>query len=475
MPPGSAPGAGRKAEFRDFQWRDAPAGGGLRCMHRRTTVLGFTGYHWLVIGAAWVGWGFDVFDALLFNFVAPNCVPVLLHLPLGSAAAREATVFWTGTITSILLVSWAAGGVLFGWIGDRIGRKRALFATITIFAVGTASCAAATNIGELIIFRTLAGLGIGGEWGLGATLVAEAVPESRRVEAGVLLQTSSPLGLVLASAVNYQVAGVWFAGHPESSWRYVFLAGLAPVVVAFGVRLFVRESDQWSAQATGATRPGPRELFGPDIVRSTVSGMLVAVTAVVSWWACNAFLPILGGTLASEHAADANLTPVATQLLVESWKAKASNSFNIGGLLGALAVIPLARLLGRRRMFVVYFVFSAAALFATFGLDLEPRARLLMLYLVGAGVFGVFGAFPFYLPELFPVQLRATGAGFCYNIGRVFAAAGPFLVGTISASAGGSSAVIIHTLLWLGLVPLTTALLAKFLIVETKLRALDSH
>jgi hypothetical protein len=90
-------------------------------------------------------------------------------------------------------------------------------------------------------------------------------------------------------------------------------------------------------------------------------------------------------------------------------------------------------------------------------------------------VFGVFGAFPFYLPELFPVQLRATGAGFCYNIGRVFAAAGPFLVGTISASAGGSSAVIIHTLLWLGLVPLTTALLAKFLIVETKLRALDSH
>lgn len=441
-------------------------------MHRRTTVLGFTGYHWLVIGAAWAGWGFDVFDALLFNFVAPNCVPVLLHLPPGSAAAREATVFWTGTITSILLVSWAVGGVLFGWVGDRIGRKRTLFATIAIFAVGTALCAVATNIWELILFRTLASLGIGGEWGIGATLVAEAVPESRRVEAGVLLQTSSPLGLVLASAVNYQVAGVWFAGQPETSWRYVFLAGLAPVVVAFGARLFVRESDQWSAQATGATRPAPRELFRPDIVRLTVSGMLVAVTAVVSWWACNAFLPILGATLASEHAAGANLTPVATQLLVETWKAKASNGFNIGGLLGALAAIPLARLLGRRRMFVVYFVFSAAALFATFGLDLEARARLLMLYLVGAGVYGVFGAFPFYLPELFPVRLRATGAGFCYNIGRVLAAAGPFVVGTVSAAAGGSSAVIIHTLFWLGLVPLATALAAKFLIVETRERVL---
>jgi len=440
----------------------------------RATALGFSGYHWLVMAAAWAGWGFDVFDALLFNFVAPNCVPVLLHLPLGSAAAREATVFWTGSITSILLVSWAAGGVLFGWLGDRIGRKRALFVTIAIYAVGTALCAVATNIWELILFRTLASLGIGGEWGLGATLVAEVVPESRRVEAGVLLQTSSPLGLVLASAVNYQVAGVWFAGQPESSWRYVFLAGLAPVIVAFCVRLFVKESEQWSPQVAHTLRPRPRELFRPDMIRLTVSGMLVAVTAVVSWWACNAFLPILGGTLAAEHAAQAHLTPAATQLLVESWKGKASNGFNIGGLLGALSALPLAKLLGRRRMFVVYFVFSAAALFATFGVDLEPQSRLLMLYLVGAGVFGVFGAFPFYLPELFPVRLRATGAGFCYNIGRVFAAAGPFVVGVISASAGGSSAIIIHTLFWLGLVPLATALSAKFLIVETRDRVLAS-
>src|SRR6201994_3861750 len=195
--------------------------------------LGFTGYHWLVIAAAWAGWGFDVFDALLFNFVAPNCVPALLGLQPGAPDAHAATVFWTGLITSILLVGWAAGGVLFGWVADRIGRKSALFATIAIYAVGTALCALATNIWELVVFRAVASLGIGGEWGIGAALVAEAVPESRRVEAGVLLQTSSPLGLVLASAVNYQVAGVWFANSPESSWRYVFLAGLAPVVMAF--------------------------------------------------------------------------------------------------------------------------------------------------------------------------------------------------------------------------------------------------
>jgi MFS family permease len=430
----------------------------------RATLLGFTGYHWLVMGAAWAGWGFDVFDALLFNFVAPNCVPVLLHLPLGSPQAREATVFWTGVVSSVLLLGWAAGGALFGWVGDRIGRKRALFATIAIYAVGTALCALATNIWELILFRVLASLGIGGEWGIGASLVAEAVPENRRVEAGVLLQTSSPLGLVLASVVNYQVAGVWFAGSPETSWRYVFLAGLAPVVMAFAVRVFVRESEQW---APSPVRPSPRDLFQPALVRRTVSGVLVAVTAVVSWWACNAFLPILGATLAGEHASQTGMAPAAAHLLAEAWKSKASNGFNIGGLVGALAALPLARLLGRKRMYLVYFLFSAGALFATFGMDLQPQTRLLMLYAVGAGVFGVFGTFPFYLPELFPTRLRATGAGFCYNIGRVLAAAGPFVVGTISASAGGSSAVIIHTLFWIGVIPLAAALCAPFLLVET--------
>lgn len=440
----------------------------------RATLLGFSGYHWLVIAAAWAGWGFDVFDALLFNFVAPSCVPALLHLPLGSPQAREATVFWTGVVSSVLLLGWATGGALFGWVGDRIGRKRTLFATIAIYAIGTALCAAATNIWELVLFRTLASLGIGGEWGIGASLVAEVVPENRRVEAGVLLQTSSPLGLVLASAVNYQVAGVWLAGSPESSWRYVFLAGLAPVVVAFAVRIFIRESEQWTPGATRALRPSPRELFRPGLVRRTVSGVLVAVTAVLTWWACNAFLPILGATLAGEYAAQTGMAPGAAHLLMEGWKAKASNGFNLGGLVGALAAVPLARLLGRRRMYVVYFLFAASALFATFGMELQPQMRLLMLYGVGAGVYGVFGTFPFYLPELFPTRLRATGAGFCYNIGRVFAAAGPFVVGMISASAGGSSAVIIHTLFWVGLIPLAAAACAPFLIVETGRERLPS-
>ena len=135
-------------------------------------------------------------------------------------------MFWTGAITSVLLLSWAAGGVLFGWLGDRLGRKRALFATIAIYALGTGLCALVSNLGELILCRTLASLGIGGEWGIGAALIAETVAPGRRVTAGVIMQTASPLGIVLAGAVNYQIAGVWFASDPHNSWRYVFLAGL---------------------------------------------------------------------------------------------------------------------------------------------------------------------------------------------------------------------------------------------------------
>ena len=440
----------------------------------RGGFFGLSGYHWLVIAAGWAGWGFDVFDAVLFNFVAPECIPALLHLRRGSHAAHQAAVFWTGALTSILLVSWALGGVLFGWVADRVGRKRALFATIAIYAAGTGLCALVTSIGQLIACRVIAALGIGGEWGIGAALVAEAVPEGRRVEAGVIMQTASPLGIVLAGAVNYQIAGVWFAADPQNSWRYVFLAGLMPVLLALGVRLFLRESAHWTASRAGTQPSTPRELFAPGMRAATVSGVFAAVIAVLTWWACNAFIPLLGRTLASEHAVRAGLLPAAATLLAAAWQAHASNAFNLGGLLGALAAVPLATRLGRRPMFIAYFLFSAIAIFVTFGLQLTPQTRLAMLFLVGTGVYGIFGAFTFYLPELFPARLRATGAGFCYNIGRLLAAGGPFVIGLVSAMAGGSSAALMRVLFWVALVPLAAALVARLVIVETRGRALPA-
>lgn len=438
----------------------------------QATFLGLNAYHWVVIAAGWAGWGFDVYDAVLFNFVARNCIPVLLHLSPDSPAAHSAVVFWNGVITSTLLVSWALGGFVFGWIADRIGRKRALFLTIGLYALGTGACALVGNLWELILCRAVTALGIGGEWGIGAALVAEAVPENRRVEAGVIMQTGSPLGVVLAGAANYLIAGVWFAGQPQVAWRYVFLAGLLPVLVALLVRLFLRESEQWQASRARGVPAEPRTLFAPAMRAATFGGLFAAAVAILCWWGCNAFVPLLGASLSTHEALRLGLSPPQTQALAAAWQAHASNAFNLGGLLGTFAAIPLARRLGRRPMFVVYFLWSALALFITFGLPLAPQTRLTLLFLVGAGVYGIFGAFTFYLPELFPASVRAMGAGFCYNTGRILAALGPLIIGVVTSAAGGSDTALMRVLVWLGVVPLIAALLSHFVIVETRGRVL---
>ena len=162
-------------------------------------LLGMNGYQWVVLFAAWLGWGFDVFDGLLFNYVAPNCVPTLLHIPLGTPEAKTAAIYWTGILTALLLLSWAVGGILFGRLADRIGRTKTLLLTMLLYAAGTAACALAPNMAVLALCRIVAGLGIGGEWAAGAAMVAEVVPEKRRVEAGALLYTSAPCGLFLAT------------------------------------------------------------------------------------------------------------------------------------------------------------------------------------------------------------------------------------------------------------------------------------
>jgi MFS family permease len=174
----------------------------------------------------------------------------------------------------------------------------------------------------------------------------------------------------------------------------------------------------------------------------------------------------------SPRCSDCPTGLAAARPLIAAWQAHAANAFNLGGLLGALAAVPLARLLGRRTLFSAYFVFSAVAIALTFGPDLAAQLRLNLLFLVGAGVYGVFAALTFYLPELFPARLRASGAGFCYNIGRVFAAGGPLLIGAVMAAAGGSSRSLTGILCWVALAPLTAAILARFVLIETKGRAL---
>ncbi len=432
------------------------------------TVWDMNAYQWTVLLAAWLGWGFDIFDGLLFNYVAPNCVPTLLGLTIGSLEAKAATLRWTGFLSSLLLVGWAIGGIVFGRLTDRIGRTRTLMLTMTIYAFGTAACAVAPNIWVLALFRFIAALGIGGEWGAGAAMVAEVVPEKRRVECGALLYTSAPMGLFLAGFVNYRIAGVWMRDAPETSWRWVFLAGLLPAGVALLFRFFVKEPERWRQVVAAAKPPALRELFDERHRALTRSGFLMALTALITWWSCNAFIPVVASGLAQTAAAERGLDRSATLALVEAWKSLATTRFNWGGLIGTLLTVPAAKLLGRRTMFGVYFALSAVSIFATYGLDLPPETRLGMYFWLGLTVFGVFGSFTYYLPELFPTRLRGTGAGFTYNVGRILAAVGPIVVGTIAAR---GPAATLQALFLVGIVPLC-GLLALPWVIETRGRPL---
>ena len=401
--------------------------------------FGLTRAQWRVFVAAWLGWGFDVFDGLLFNFVAPVAVPRLLGIDPADPASAATVARTTGLVTALLLVGWATGGIAFGWLTDRVGRARTLGVTVVVYAGATAACALAPDIWTLVALRAVASLGIGGEWAAGAALVAEVVPERHRVALGALLYTASPIGIFVAAWVTdlltHRIDALVAA--PDLAWRLVFLTGLVPAAFAIWVRRRVEEPAAWTE--AGGPHPRLRDLFSPELRGATLGGLLLCVVTLIAWWGTNAFLPFV-----VEH-----LVGGADPGAVADAKGRATALFTLGGLVGALGTIPLARV-GRRALFACYFAGSAAAIWATFGVDWPPATRLALLFTTGVTVFGVNAAFGFYLPELFPVRLRGTGAGFCYNTGRYLAAVGPFLVGRVLAVAPTP----MDAIKWVALVPL---------------------
>lgn len=412
----------RMTSYCRFAWRLC------RSAYERSKWSDMEPEHWTVLIVAWLGWGFNMFDATLFTHVAHNCISTLLHLPFDLAETDPQVLQWKSILTSALLLSWAVGGVLFGWVADKIGRARTMMLTILLYALGTACCAFAPNIWILLLFRVISGLGIGGEWAAGASIVAEKVPEARRVQAGILLYTAAPIGLFLATFVNAQIAGNLGNDLWKVSWRYVLLCGLLPAAFAFPVSRWVEESGIWITTTERSPKPRVSELFKPEIIRATRSGLLTSLMALIPWWSCYTFIPDVVQ----------NLTKDSTTARL--WKGIAANNFHWGGLLGILLLLLAAKYMSRRSMFFMYFGLSAIAWFVTFGMGLRDERLLRMYFVVGLTLFGVFGSFTFYLPELFPTRLRATGAGFCYNIGRILAAVGTFWFGHVAT--GGLDAML---------------------------------
>jgi MFS family permease len=382
----------------------------------------------LALVAAWLGWGFDVFDALLFSFVARRTIATLMPGSTEETVSRSLAI-----LTSLFLVGWATGGILFGRITDRLGRTRTLLVTMVIYSVATAACAAAPNLWLLGLCRLIASLGVGGEWAAGASLVSESLPERWRVTGGALLFTASPLGIELANWVNDLVVVRWFGDEPDLGWRIAFLTGLIPAAFAFLIRLTVREPERFTAHTRDAHRGELHELFHPPWRRRTLTGLALSTSALIVWWGVGAFLPLI----LPEWAAEAGLAGKAATDFARDGNAL----FDWGGVAGALLTAPLAELLGRRLTLALFFGGGFAVLTATFGGEAAVGTRQTLLFFTGVTVFGIFAIFAYYLPELFPTRLRGTGAGFCYNTGRYLAAVGPILTAELGLRRGLSAGV----------------------------------
>ena len=393
---------------------------------------GVTRYQWLVLFVAWLGWVFDSMDSTIYAMVLQPALHDLMHPQNGGAVTADVIGWYGGIIFSIFLIGWAIGGVLFGVFADRFGRARTLMVTILIYALFTGLAALSRTWWELALFRFITALGIGGEWAAGAALVAEVWPEDKRTKAAGLLQSAWAGGFLLAA--------VLYLFLRDYSWRVMFVIGILPAFVAALVFLWVKEPERWVKardDARQSTLPRPSrlgELFAPGLVRSTLVGSGLAFVAVFGLWGATNWIPTVIRSLPDLHGlSGSELTSrvsYATMLL------------NVGALGGYLSFGPLADRWGRRWVFALMCAGSLVMLPVTF---LTPRSFVHVLVLLPVlGFFnnGIFSGFPIYLPELYPTRIRATGAGFCFNVGRVLAAAGPAVTGHLVKALGSLNLAI---------------------------------
>lgn len=375
-----------------------------------STLRDLTPQQWKSGVAAWLGWMFDGLDMHLYTLVALPFVAELVHLNV-----KHETVGYLGSwIQASFLIGWAVGGSFFGIIGDRIGRSRALMLTILTYAIFTGLSYFAREWWHLLIFRFVAALGIGGEWAVGASLLSETWPRRWRPWIAAVLQSAVNIGVIAACAAGWLMAGL----PPRS----VFLVGVVPALLVLWIRRAVPETEEWSEARNRENRGSQRiaELFRGDLRRTTVLTLAVCALGLTAHWAFMFwYLQHLRNLPEVAQWSDADRTQLASIALLVVMAASITGNF---------LAAAVARVLGYRRAillsFVGYFLAMSGAYFV-------PRSLAQFWpWLVAIGMCqGVFALFTMYMPPLFPTLLRTTGAGFCYNCGRIAAAFGTVFFG----------------------------------------------
>jgi MFS family permease len=385
----------------------------------RSWLLGVTSYQWLVLFVAWLGWVFDAMDATIYAVVLHPALHELLHTSGGPEAA-ERIGWYGGIIFSIFLIGWAVGGITFGIAADRFGRTKVLMVTIAIYAIFTGAAALAQDWWHLAIYRFLTALGIGGEWAAGAAIVAETWPEDKRAKAAGILQSAWAVGFFLAAGCNLAFTEAY-------GWRGLFVIGIVPAFVAVLVRWWVKEPDRWTHAHADRIIP-LSAIFEGDLKRATLVGSALAFVAVFGLWGSTNWAPTLVRELPEFQGADAaTLTKAVSYAIM---------ALNAGAIFGYLGFGPLADRFGRRPVFAFMCAGSLVMLPTAYLLPSHYAGVLMLLPVLGFFNNGIFSGFPIYLPELYPTRLRATGAGFCFNAGRILASTSPFLTGWLVTTLG---------------------------------------
>ncbi|HSQ58060.1 MAG TPA: MFS transporter [Gemmata sp.] len=364
--------------------------------------------------AAWLGWLFDGLDMHLYVLVAAPFVAELI----GASSPKDPDVgFYSSWIQAAFLIGWALGGGFFGRIGDRIGRSRALMLTILTYALFTGLSFFAQTWWQLLVFRFLAALGIGGEWAIGASLLSETWPKRWRPWIAAVLQTGVNLGVMLAALAVFLLADL-----PP---RYVFLVGVLPALLVLWIRRSVPEPAEWATahRTAGEHVPQFLDLFRGGVRRISILTLLVCAFSLTAHWAFLFwYLQHLRNLPEFASWSDAEKAQLVGRVV---WLVVGVS------ILGNFLAAAIARVVGYRRAIAGLCIGYFASMALTYW---EPREYSSLWYgLIAIGVCqGVFGLFTMYLPPLFPTLLRTTGAGFCYNFGRVAAGLGTVVFGLVA-------------------------------------------
>ena len=386
------------------------ATGPIRTALNRQQILGF----W----AAWAGWTLDGMDSVIYALVMAPALTELL--PHSGIQPTPGNIGFAGSVLfAMFLVGWGLS-FLWGPIADRFGRTTTLALTIFVYSMFTALAVFAQNVYELGAFRLLAGIGIGGEWAMAGTYVAEAWPEDRRKMGAGYLQTGYYAGFFIAAALNYTVGAAY-------GWRAMFLCGFAPIVVAIVTLLNVKEPQRWQAHRGEAKRRRPlKEIFSEKYLKRTIVNTALLSVAILGLWAGVVYEPTALIQLARKAGMDA---PRAAQMA-----SIGTGVLSIGTILGCLALPLLAESLGRKITLALYFVGMMVTIPLAFGwafyLDNGLVPFIIVLFFLGfAG--GNFAMFSLWLPEQYDTPVRATAFAFTTSFGRFIGAGVNFLLGAL--------------------------------------------